>query len=84
MLALMFIAGVLSITIPQTTTVKAANTSGTFDERITQLKKKFPAGKYWNHKQGEKNNPDKYTQQSLHPSWKLQQKRNRLQRFLRL
>lgn len=61
MLALMFIAGVLSITIPQTTTVKAANTSGTFDERITQLKKKFPAGKYWNHKQGEKNNPDKYT-----------------------
>lgn len=43
------------------TTVKAANTSGSFENRITQLKKKFPAGKYWNHAQGKKNNPDKYT-----------------------
>lgn len=41
--------------------VKAANTSGSFEQRITQLQKKFPNGKYWNHEGKKKNNPDGYT-----------------------
>lgn len=58
---LLFLAGTLSVILPQNITVRAANTSGTFEERITQLKRKFPSGKYWNHKRGSKSNPDEYT-----------------------
>ncbi|MDE7424377.1 MAG: cadherin-like beta sandwich domain-containing protein [Lachnospiraceae bacterium] len=41
--------------------VQAANTSGSFEQRILQLQQKFPAGKYWNHMGSSVNNPDGYT-----------------------
>lgn len=40
---------------------EAANTSGSFEQRMQQLQQKFPAGKYWNHRPGTANNPDGYT-----------------------
>lgn len=58
---LMMLAGALAVFLPTENAVKAANTSGTFDERISQLKKKFPAGKYWNHMGSSQNNPNGYT-----------------------
>lgn len=58
---LVFLAGFFSLSFPQKLPVEAANTSGSFEERISQLKKKFPAGKYWNHEGRPGNNPDGYT-----------------------
>lgn len=40
---------------------EAANTSGSFNERISQLQKKFPNGKYWNHMGKGANDPNGYT-----------------------
>lgn len=41
--------------------LQAANTSGSFEQRISQLQQKFPSGTYWNHIPGSQNNPDGYT-----------------------
>lgn len=60
-MVLLLLAGFLSAAVPPKLTVEAANTSGTFDERVNQLKKKFPNGKYWNHEGNPRNNPDGYT-----------------------
>ncbi len=54
-------ASVLASALPIGTGVQAANTSGSFAERIGQLQGKFPAGKYWNHMGSSANNPDGYT-----------------------
>lgn len=40
---------------------EAASTSGSLEQRITQLQKKFPNGKYWNHSGSFVNNPDGWT-----------------------
>lgn len=57
----LLLAGVLALLYPQQMKIQAAGTSGSFEERIAQLQKKFPDGKYWNHEGKKKNNPDGYT-----------------------
>ena len=44
---------------------EAASTSGSLEQRITQLQKKFPNGKYWNHSGSFVNNPDGWTDKYL-------------------
>jgi hypothetical protein len=41
--------------------IEAANTKGTYAQRVMQLQKKFPSGRYWNHVGSGRNNPDGYT-----------------------
>lgn len=41
--------------------VEAASASGSFEQRISKLQKKFPNGKYWNHAGNLVNNPDGWT-----------------------
>lgn len=50
------------IMLPCNISVRAAtNTSGSFEQKITQLQSKFPHGKYWNHVGSSVNNPNGYT-----------------------
>ncbi len=59
-LTICILSGMLTAIVPQQS-VNAANTTGSFRERIVQLQNKFPSGKYWNHMGSSANNPNGYT-----------------------
>lgn len=62
-LAALLVVAMFLVAPPWELMAKAASITitGTYQERLAKLKKKFPNGKYWNHKKGKKSNPDKYT-----------------------
>lgn len=61
-LAVLVMVCVLVSTLPPVNVgATVTNTSGSFDQRISQLKAKFPNRKYWNHMGSSANNPNGYT-----------------------